>query len=95
MKAIDSALENDKIQKAESLIEGLKEDFQGYKETIEKLEVVDDKLADLSERLASGEISNENFADANKELKGQRYKLEEKLNELRQKVIYEDYEKPF
>ncbi len=95
VREIEIALKDDEIERAGKLLEDLEENYQEYKNTIQRLEEIDGKLADLSEKLASGEIDSEDFKDAKESLKNRKYDLEEKLNSLRKEVIYEDYEKPF
>ncbi len=95
VRAVVSSLKGGNVERADKLLSELEAQYQEYKDTLERLEEVDDKLADLSEKLASGEISDESFRDAKEGLKSRKYKLEEKLNKLREEVIHEDYEKPF
>lgn len=92
---IESALECGDIGKAEKSLEELKEKFDEYKETLEELRVLDRDLSNLSKKLARSEIDTETFKDAKEGIEQEKYDLENKLEELRDEVIHEDYEKPF
>ena len=92
---IESALQYGDIKKAEKSLEELKEKYDEYKETLEELKTLDRDLSNLSKKLARSEIDTETFKDAKEGIEQEKYDLENKLEELRDEVIHEDYEKPF
>ncbi len=94
-REIESALEEDEVERAGKLLEELKEKYQEYKETIEKLESLDQRKSSLATQLADKEIDRDTYNDAVNNIETEKARLEEKLNKLRKEVIYEDYEKPF
>lgn len=73
----------------------LKEKYSEYKETIEKLEALDQRKSSLAQKLAEDEVDRATYNNAVQNIETEKAGLEEKLNKLRKEVIYEDYEKPF
>ena len=94
-RAIESALEDGETDEAQRLLDELKENYRKYKETIKELEKFDDRKSSLASQLADKEIDRDIYEDAVKNIEHKKAQLEEKLNKLRQEVIYEDYQKPF
>lgn len=94
-KDVEKALEKGYIDRAYNLMQELKRDFEEYQKVIEDLEILDHRKSRLASKLADGEISNTTFTDARQDIENEKYDLEERLERLRRKVIYEDYKKPF
>ena len=95
VRAIESALENRNPERADFLLGELKERYEEYKSTIERLKKLDDRRGNLAEQLADRDLDRDTFNKAIDGIEGKKHDLEEKLNRLRREVIYEDYEKPF
>ncbi len=94
-RAIEKALEKEKVDRAEEHLDDLKSNYEEYKETLEELKSLDNSKYSLAEKLADGEIDKDVFNDAKRSIESRKAKLEEELDNLRREVIHEDYEKPF
>ncbi len=92
---IETALDEGDLEEAQNLLKMLKENYDKYKKAIEELETLEDRKSSLAEQLADGEIDKEIYDDAARSVEQKKAYLEERLTELRQEVIREDYEKPF
>jgi len=95
VRGIERYIEEDQIEKAGELLADLEEKYQEYKRTRDKLKELDNRKSQLAERLAKGEIDRNNFGDAMDGINFKKYDLENKLENLRKEIIYEDYQKPF
>lgn len=95
LRGVESALNEGDLQRARDIISQIEERFEEYNVVLDELKSVDDDLSALSQKLARGQISDESFKSAKRALENRKFDLEEQLNKLRQKVIYEDYQKPF
>ena len=95
VRAIESALEDGDFERANELLNELKENYQEYQDILDDLKELDDRMDKLSKRLAEGEIDNDSFKAAKESVDNKKYDLRNKLNKLRKEVIYEDYQKPF
>ena len=94
-REIEEAIKENDLDKAEKALEGLKEKYSEYKETIENLQSLDKRKSSLAQKLADDEIDRDTYNDAVQNIETEKADLEEKLNRLREEIIYEDYEKPF
>ncbi len=94
-RRIESAMGKGDIEKAKNELEKLKDDFAEYKDILKKLERLANRRTSLAEQLADGKINKDIYKDATQSITHREVDLEGRLNELRKKVIYEDYEKPF
>ncbi len=94
-RPIIDAIKNMDIDKAENLLNELKNKYEVYNESLEEIKSLDDKKTSLAEQLADEKIDLETYKDASESITQKKAEIEEELNNLRQDVIYEDYEKPF
>jgi len=94
-RKINQALEEGKIERAEDHLFELQENYEEYTEVLDTLKKLDQRRYSLAEQLADGKIDRDTYNDANQSITHRKAELEEKLSKLRNKVVYEDYEKPF
>ena len=94
-RSIEGALEKGQLAKGEQLLSELKNNYKDYSNVIKKLNRLDAQQSNLASQLADKEIDREIYQDAVRKIDHAKRDLEEKLYELRKKVIYEDYQKPF
>ncbi len=94
-RAIEKALKNYNMDRAEEQIEDLRDKYEDYQETLNELKSLDRRKTSLAEQLADGEIDRQTFNDARKAIENKKADLEGDLEQLRSEVIYEEYQKPF
>jgi len=94
-REVEEYIKKNDIDKAENLMENLRDNYQEYKKTIKELTSLDRRKSSLAEQLADEKIDRQTFNDARKAMEHRKAELEEKLERLRREVIYEDYQKPF
>jgi len=94
-RRVEKALDEGDVEKANELLAELEERYEEYKETLSELKELDRDKSSLARKLAKDEIDRETYQDAKREIEHEKAELEEKLQKLREEVIYEDYEKPF
>ncbi len=94
-RKVEGALQENKLEKAEEFLEALKRKYHEYENILEELKMLDERITSLSNKLADGEIGPDTFKDAKVGIENRKYHLENKLEKLRNEIIYEDYEKPF
>ncbi len=95
VREVEAALEEYKVEKAGELLTELEKKYREYKETVQDLKELDNRKIRLAEKLADGEIDRGSFEKAIEGIENKKYELENRIEQLRKKIIYEDYEKPF
>lgn len=95
IREIEKAISEEDFVKINEELSSLKKDFSEYQETLDMIRSLDKRKTTLAEKLADGEIDRETYRDASESIEYRKAKIEEKLSDLRNKVIHEDYAKPF
>lgn len=94
-RAVENAIDENNFDKARSIVDELKEDYDEYRETLGQLRKLDERKTLLAEQLADEKIDMDIYRDAKQAIDHKKAALEEELEKQREKVIYEDYQKPF
>jgi len=94
-REVENALQKSELYKARKGLKYLVEKYSEYKEILKDLKQLDQRKTALAEQLADEKIDRGTYQDAAESIKHKKADLEESLNRMREKVIYEDYQKPF
>ena len=83
------------ILKAEELLNKREKKYEKFTKMKEELKDINMKIEALAKRLSNGELTNDAFTRARENLEREKKEIEENFWNLRNKLIKEDYEKPF
>lgn len=83
------------LEKAELILNHLKHKYERYESYESDLNMVKQKIKELTNRFASGEITSEGYSKALHNLESEKKEIEEKMWTLRSELFKDEYEKPF
>jgi hypothetical protein len=92
---IKTLILDEKNEEAYTLICQREDAYEKFLARQKDLKYVEEKIRNLTKRIANGEISSETFNRARDDLEREKKEIEEQLWTLRLKLFKEDYEKPF
>ncbi len=88
-REVEDMIAEGNLVKAQRALNELEKKYSEFKRIIEKLKELDQNKSDLAQRLSDGNIDRDTYNDAVQNINNEEYKLEEKLGDLRDEIIYE------